>query len=79
MQNLNYSGQESKNNLQFMIRTYLWPWNKVKIIKLVEPKRGYDHAKFERPPLNNICQKANTKVFVKSQNMSIISHEDVHN
>ena len=31
---LNYSGQESKkNNLQFMILTYLLPWNKVKVIK----------------------------------------------
>ena len=30
---LNYSGQKSKNNL-CMILTYVWPWNKVKIIKL---------------------------------------------
>ena len=30
---LNYSEQESKNNLQFMILTYRWPWNKVKVIK----------------------------------------------
>ena len=30
---LNYSGQEFKHNLQFMILTYLWPWNKVKVIK----------------------------------------------
>ena len=29
---LNYSGQESEINLQFMILTYLWPWN-VKVIK----------------------------------------------
>ena len=29
----NYSGQESQNNLQLMILTYLWPWNKVKVIK----------------------------------------------
>ena len=29
---LNYSGQESKNNLQFIILTHLWPWNRVKII-----------------------------------------------
>ena len=30
---LNYSGQEFQNNLQFMILTYVWPWNKVKVIK----------------------------------------------
>ena len=24
-----HSGQESKNNLQFMVLTYLWLWNKV--------------------------------------------------
>ena len=29
----NCSRQESKNNLQFMVLTYLWPWNKVKVIK----------------------------------------------
>ena len=41
IQNLNYSGQESKFFffffcfLQFMFRTLLWPWNKVnKVIKL---------------------------------------------
>ena len=32
---LNYTGQESENNLQFMIHTYLWPWNKVKSSNLV--------------------------------------------
>ena len=26
---LHYSGQESQNNLQFIVLTYLWPWNKV--------------------------------------------------
>ena len=30
---LNYNGQESKYNLQFMILIFLWPWNKVKVIK----------------------------------------------
>ena len=30
---INSSGQESKNNLHFMILTYLWAWNKVKITK----------------------------------------------
>ena len=30
---LNNSRQKSKNNLLFVILTYLWPWNKVKVIK----------------------------------------------
>ena len=30
---LNYSGQVSKSNLQVMILIYLWPSNKVRIIK----------------------------------------------
>ena len=40
----------------------------------------YNHANFERPPLNSVCQKANVEVFVKSEKiMSIISHENVQN
>ena len=30
---LTYSGQASKNTLRYMILTYLWPWNKVKVFK----------------------------------------------
>ena len=39
MYHLNYSGQESKkNNVQFMILTYLWPWNKVwKMVWFAKP------------------------------------------
>ena len=47
------SGQESENNLQFMILTYLWSWQKVKVIKpgtMLDPEQGYNHAKVERPP-----------------------------
>ena len=29
----------------------------------------YDHAKFERHPLNRVREKAHVKVFVKSQSM----------
>ena len=43
----------------------------------VDPKQGKNHAKFERPPLKSICQKANIKVFVKSENVSTISCEYV--
>ena len=38
---LNYSGQESEKNLQFMILTYLWPWNKVKVNAKVDIYRIY--------------------------------------
>ena len=41
--------------------------------KLSEPKQGYNHPMFKRPNLSTVHQKANTKVFVKSENMSIIS------
>ena len=34
-----------------------------------------NHAKFERLPLNSVPQKANIKVFVKSEGTSIISRE----
>ena len=37
----------------------------------------YNHTKFERPPLNSVRQKANIEVFVKSEDMSIISLEYV--
>ena len=37
----------------------------------VDPKQGYIHTKFERPPLSSVHQKANIKVFVKSENTSI--------
>ena len=33
---LNYSGQESKSSLQYMILTYPWLWNKVKV-KVIKP------------------------------------------
>ena len=61
-----YSGQESKNNLLFMILTYLWPWKGQghKIwYELLDPKQGYNHAKFEWPTSTSVCQKANLKSF----------------
>ena len=63
-----------------MSLTYRWPWNKVKVIKpgvLLDPEQDYNHTKFERPPFNSVCQKANIKNFVNSENMSIISPEYV--
>ena len=46
---------------------------------IMEDFKGYNHAKIERPSLNSVHQKANVKVFVKSENISIISLEYVQN
>ena len=66
-----YSGQEWKKfKLLFMILTYLWPWNKIKVIK---PGRNCKTpskvitTQFERSPLNSLCQKASIEVLVKSK------------
>ena len=38
--------------------------------ELLDPKQGYHHEKFERPPLIKcVCKKPNVEVFVKSENM----------
>ena len=37
-------------------------WN-----ELQDPERGYNQAKFERPPLNSVHQNAKVKLFVKSE------------
>ena len=42
---------------------------------LEDPKQNYNYTKFENPHLNNVHEKANDKVFVKSGNTSIISLE----
>ena len=31
--------------------------------ELVDPKKGYNNAKFEKPPLNSVRERANDKVF----------------
>ena len=64
---LRYSEEESKNNLQFMILTYMWPWNKVKLIKSDIKCWNLSKAiitKFDRPPLNSVCKKAKIKGFL---------------
>ena len=45
--------------------------------ELVDPKQGYNNAKFEKPRLNSVCEKVSDKVFVKSGNMTVISLEYV--
>ena len=45
--------------------------------ELAEPEQGINHAKFKRPPLNSVSNKANVKVTVKSENTSIISNKYV--
>ena len=43
--------------------------------ELVDPKQDNNNAKFEKPRLKSVCEKANDKVFVKWGNMSIISRD----
>ena len=49
-----------------MILTYLWPWNKAKVNQtwytMQGPKRGCNHAKFQRAPSNSVRQNANVQV-----------------
>ena len=47
--------------------------------ELLDQKQGYNHAKFERPPLqsHSVLQNPNVKVLVKSENTSIIYLEYV--
>ena len=78
---LNYSGQESRNNLPFMNdlpETYKSGRGHQTWYELVDPKHGYNRTKFGRPASNSIHQKADVKVFVKSENVSIISLEYVY-
>ena len=42
--------------------------------ELVDSKQGYDNAKLEKTSLEQSLKKQMIKVFVKSQNMSILSH-----
>ena len=45
--------------------------------ELVDAKHSYNDAKFEKPRLNSVREKANDKVFVKSGNTSVVSLEYV--
>ena len=45
------------------------------MLQLCKVKQGCNHVKFERPLVNSVHQKANSKMFVKSENMPIISFE----
>ena len=45
--------------------------------ELLDPELSHNRAMFERPPLNNVHQKANVKVFVKTENISVIILECV--
>ena len=45
----------------------------------VNPKQGYNHAKFERCCFDGIQEKADFQVSFKRGNMSVISREHVEN
>ena len=72
---LNYRGQESKMcNVIFKQSQGHETWN-----DNVDPKQGYNQAKFERSRDNGVREKGNVKgvlfvcFFFKCENMSIIS------
>ena len=46
--------------------------------ELVDPKQGYNYAKFEKPHMNTVHEKANDSVVVKTGNTSVISLECAH-
>ena len=61
--------------------TYLWPLDKVKVIKtwseLVDPKQVKNNAKSQKPSINSDRQKAKVKTIAIQDNKSIISLEYV--
>ena len=66
---LHYSAQESKNNLQFMIPTYLWPWNKVKVIK------PSSNCKTPRNVIIRKVWKISHKVFARKPTWKFLSNQ----
>ena len=45
--------------------------------ELVDPKQGYNNAKFEQTCLKSVCKNTNDTVFVKWENVTIIFLEYV--
>ena len=69
---LNYSRQEPKINLRFMIQTYLWIWNKINSDTPVTLKQGQGHQSwYELVDSKQVSMKKPRIVFVKSENISI--------
>ena len=71
---INYTGKESREKIQFAVYISDTPvtlkegegdqtW-----YESVDHKQDYNHAQFERPPLNSVQGKANVTVFDKSGN-----------
>ena len=79
IQHLNYGGKESLFLFAVCDSDTPVTLKKCQVLQtwyeLVDPKQGYNNAKFEKPCLHSVCEKANNEVFVKSGNMSIISLE----
>ena len=78
---LNYSGQESKERFagydSDIPVTLKYGQSPQHWYELLDPRQDYNHAKFERPPLNSVRQGVNVKVLVKAENMSVFSLECV--
>ena len=60
----------------FFLNCSLWFWHTSDLeigqghqtwYELLDPEQGYDHANFQRPPLNSVHQKANIKVNVQAK------------
>ena len=78
MHRLNYNGQEYFSKIAIYDSdipvTLPYGQGHQTWYELLGPKQGYNNAKFERPAVSSVCQKANVKSFVKSENTSVISH-----
>ena len=84
IQCLNYSGQDSKtkftgydSNTPVTLKQsqghQTW-------YDLADPKQGYNNLKFEKPRLNNVCEKANNKRFChirKKKSLSSLNNAEV--
>ena len=79
IQCLDYGGQESKKQFAVYDSDTSLILNQGQghqtWYELVDPKQGYNNAKFENLCLKTVSEKANDKVFVKSGNTSIISFQ----
>ena len=69
IQHLNYGGQESKKQFAVYDSDTSLILNQGQghqtWYELVDPKQGYNNAKFENLCLKTVSEKANKKVFVK--------------
>ena len=82
---LQYSGQANyikikKQTTYFAVCfSHTWLWNRVNTVNVVwtgSPKQGYNNAKFDRPWLNSIWEKAHSTV--KSENVNDLPRDQIY-